>query len=137
MSVSIQRASASEGFRPGASIPLGDHDAFFPCFPCFRFPPYFQTLRKIFTILPFLIFIRRNFLRFFLKLSTTNFEFPPYFPCFSTFPPCFAKIIISPPTLTNFPPVLDKFSCFFHTLLVFCFPPTLTMMHLCITQCTH
>src|SRR6218665_2691086 len=62
------------------------------------------------------------------------------FPLFSLFqyiPLCFEKIIISPPTLTNFPPVLDKFTCFLHTLPVFRFPPTLTMMHLCITQCTY
>jgi len=26
---------------------------------------------------------------------------------------------------------------FLHTLRVFCFPPTFTMMHLCITQCTY
>ena len=35
------------------------------------------------------------------------------------------------------PPVLHKFTCFLHTLPVFRFPPTFTMMHLCITQCTY
>src|SRR6218665_1621006 len=40
-------------------------------------------------------------------------------------------------TLKNFPPVLEKFTCFLHTLCVFRFPPSLTMMHLCIIQCTY
>ena len=116
-------------------------------FPLFQIPPIFEkisdfrTLRNIFTILTFpdkfLDFHPSKFLMtFFFWSSTTNFEFSPYFPCFNTFPPCFAKIII-PPTLINFPPVLDKFTCFLHTSRVFRFPPTLTMMHLCITQCTY
>src|SRR6218665_3855246 len=29
------------------------------------------------------------------------------------------------------------FTCFLHTFCVFRFPPTLTMMHICITQCTY
>ena len=33
--------------------------------------------------------------------------------------------------------VFGKFMCFLHTLCVFRFPPTLTMMHFCITQCTY
>src|SRR6218665_2939464 len=68
--------------------------------------------------------------------STTNIEFPPYFRCFSTFPPCFAKIILSPYIHKFYPPVLRKFTCFLHTLHVFS-PTTLTTMHLCITQCTY
>ena len=36
-----------------------------------------------------------------------------------------------------FPPVFEKFTCFLHTLCVFRFPSTLTMMHVCITQCTY
>ena len=73
---------------------------------------------------------------FFLS-STKNFEFPPYFPCFSTFPPCFTKI--------NFFPYFDKFlplfsknsPAFYIHYVYFVFPPTLTMMHLCISQCTY
>src|SRR6218665_1573617 len=41
-----------------------------------------------------------------------------------------------PPTFQNLPPVFEKFNSFLHTLRVI-FPPTLTMMHLCITQCTY
>ena len=90
--------------------------------PCFRFPPY---LRKIFGLSTnflhfylfaknFLTFIRQNFWWPFFKSSTTNFEFPP----------CFAKIILSPLLLQISPPVLRKFTCFLHTLRVF-FPPLL------------
>src|SRR6218665_1784630 len=78
--------------------------------PCFRFLPYFSknfhTLWKIFTILPFpqqfLDFHPPKFLMTFFKSSTTNFEFPPYFLCFSTFPPVSRKLFF-PPTLTIFP----------------------------------
>src|SRR6218665_1188583 len=73
---------------------------------------------------------------FFLSHRPQISNFPPYFRCFSTFPPCFAKIILYPPTFTNFfPPVLRKFTCFL--ILYVYFPPTLTMMHLCTTQCTY
>src|SRR6218665_911215 len=51
--------------------------------------------------------------------------------------PCFAKIIISSLLSKLSPPVFEKFTCFLHTLCVFRFPPTLTRMHLCITQCTY
>ena len=50
--------------------------------------------------------------------------------------PLFRENYYFPPTLTNFPP-LHKFTCFLHTLRVFRFPPTFTMMHLCINQCTY
>ena len=56
------------------------------------------------------------------------------FPCFSTFPPVSRKLLF-PPTFTN-SPVFVTFTCFLHTLCVFRFSPTLTVMHLCITQCT-
>src|SRR6218665_3327312 len=70
----------------------------------------------------------------FFSSSTTNFEFP----CFSTFsrPPVSRKLLF-PPTFLNFPSVLSKFTCFLHTFCVFRFPPTLTIMHLCITQCMY
>src|SRR6218665_3711402 len=70
------------------------------------------------------------------KLLMTFFVFF-VFCLFSTFPLCFAKIIISP-HFQKFPlPVFEKFTCVLHTLCVFRFPPILTMMHLCITQCTY
>src|SRR6218665_3547750 len=92
--------------------------------PCFRFPPYF---RKIFGLSEFfynftfslkiLYFLPPNFLMTFFLVINHKFRiFPPYFRCFSTFPPCFAKIILSPLLLQIFPPVLGKFTCFLRTL---------------------
>jgi len=118
--------------------PHWGHDAFPPCF---RFPPYF---RKIFTVENFLnltfsriffgIFIRQFRWPFFSHRPQI-FKFPPIFPV--SVPPCFAKIIISP-YFDKFPLLLfEKFTCFLHTLCVFSFPPTLTMMHLCIIQCAY
>ena len=51
-------------------------------------------------------------------------------------PPASRKLLF-PPTFQHFPPVLQKFTYFLHAFCVFRFPPTLTMMHLCITQCTY
>src|SRR6218665_1184860 len=111
---------------------------------CFRFPLFsknFRAFREILTILPF----PRKISSFsFTKISDDLFlvidhKFPISHPIFAVsvhFPPVSRKLFF-PPTLTNFPPVLDKFTCFLHTLRVFRFPPTLTMMHLCITQCTY
>src|SRR6218665_3585119 len=67
-----------------------------------------------------------------------NFRIPPYFPCFNrpTFSPLFRENYYSPPTFKN-APCFRKIHLFLHTLCVFRFPPTLTMMHLCITQCTY
>src|SRR6218665_2538733 len=59
-----------------------------------------------------------------------KFRIFPYFPCFSTFPPLFRENYYFLPTLRNFHPVFKKFTGSLHTLCVFRFPPTLTMMHL-------
>ena len=53
----------------------------------------------------------------FISLEFRKFFFSAYF---STISPWFRKINV-----------------FLHTLRVFCFPPTFTMMHLCITQYTY
>src|SRR6218665_3294460 len=111
------------------------------CTPCFRFPPaifdkfsdsvenfqHFTFSRKIsrFSSAKFsddLFFSRRP--------QISNF---PLFSLFQYIPPYFAKIIISPLLSKISPPVLKEFTCFLHTLYVFRFPPTFTMMHLCIT----
>src|SRR6218665_1404830 len=56
-------------------------------------------------------------------------------------PPKFLTTFLKsfPSTFENFPPDFVKFACFYilHTLRVFRFFPTFTMMHLCITQCTY
>ena len=89
-------------------------------FPLFQISPLFSkkflTFWKISEILPFPD-----------KIS----YFRPKFPIFVR------QNLLFPPTFQNFPPVLEKFNCFLHTLCVFRFPPTFTMMHLCITQCTY
>src|SRR6218665_117891 len=99
-------------------------------FPLFQISPLFsknfRTQRKIFKLLPFLEkfldFHPPKFLMTFFLVIDHKFRISPYFCCFSTFPPCFAKIILSPPTFTNFTLVLGKFTCLIlHTLRVF--PP--------------
>src|SRR6218665_3791187 len=119
---------------PEASIPL-EAMMHFP--PVSNFPLFstnFQTLWKIFKILPF----PENFLDFHPpKFLMTFLEFPPIFLVSVHFPSVSRKLLFCPPTMKNFPPVFEKFTCFLHTLCVFLFPPTLTMMRLCITQCTY
>src|SRR6218665_2652579 len=88
------------------------------------FSNIFLSLSKIFNLLPFpeefLDFHPSKFLMTFFSHRPQILNFLPYFPCFSTFPTCFAKIIISP-YFGKFPPVLDKFTCILHALRVF--PP--------------
>src|SRR6218665_645890 len=107
---------------------------------CFRFPPIFQKFSEAVENFLNLTFSRKNSRFSSAKISDElflNFEFPPIFPVSIHFPR-FAKInYYFPPSLTNFPPVLQKFTCFLHALCAFLSPPTLTMMHLCITQCMY
>src|SRR6218665_1898310 len=64
-------------------------------------------------------------------------NFPHIFAVSVHFPPVSRKLLF-PPYFDKFPPpVLHKFTCFLHTLRVFRFPLTFTMMHLCLTQCTY
>jgi len=73
-------------------------------------------------------------------------DFPPIFDSVKNFQnvtfsrklhfPLFRENYYSP-TFRNVPPILEKSTCFLHTLCVFRFPPTLIMMHLGITQCTY
>ena len=59
-------------------------------------------------------------------------KFPPIFS--HSF--CFVKIFRSP-YFAKFTPGFITMSCFVHALCDFRLPPTLTMMHLCIPQCTY
>src|SRR6218665_2614620 len=77
-------------------------------------------------------FLHFHPLKFFFSHRPQITNLSPIFPVSVHFPP-FSRKLLFPPTLTNF--VLEKFTGFLHTLCVFRFPPTLTMMHLCITQC--
>src|SRR6218665_997883 len=94
--------------------------------------PYFKKnfrLWKIFKILPLIFPISSA------KISDLYF-FPPIFSVSVHFPRVSRKLLF-PPYFEQFPPVFQKFTCLLHTLCVFRFPPTLTMMQLCITQCTY
>src|SRR6218665_2491274 len=94
--------------------------------PCFRFFPLFskkfRTLRTIFTMLPFpekfLDFHPPKFLMTLFLVIDHKFRISPCFPCFSTFPPCFAKIIISPLVL-QISPLFDTNSPDFYILYVY------------------
>src|SRR6218665_2023109 len=104
------------------------------------FSKNFQTLRKIFTILPFpkkfLDFHPPKFLMTFFNHRPQISNFPPIFAVSVHFP-LFRENYYFPPYFDKFPPVLGKFTCFLHILRAFRVPPTLTLMHLCITQCTY
>src|SRR6218665_1757331 len=65
------------------------------------------------------------------------FLMPP-FSLFQGISPYFGKIVISP-YFFKFPPCFRRmYMLFLHALCVFRFPScSLTMMHLCITQCTY
>src|SRR6218665_3070066 len=119
----------SSHVHPGVSIPP-ETMMHFP--PCFRFSPLFsktfQTLREIFTILPF-------------PKKFSSFSYPPKFsddlffshrPQISNFPPIFLFQYISPlfrqnyyfpPTLTNFAPCFRQFHLLFTYFTCISFPP--------------
>src|SRR6218665_696883 len=105
------------------------------------FSKKFLTLWKIFNILPFpekfLDFHPPKFLMIFFLVIDHKFRISPYFPCFGPFPPVSRKLLFPLPTLTNFPPCFRKIHLLFTYFLCISFPPTLTMMHFCITQCTY
>src|SRR6218665_315795 len=108
----------------------------------FLFSKNVQTLWKIFTILPFPeTFLHHyhplKFLMTFFLVIDHKFRIYSSFSLFQyIFPPVSQKL--------SFPPYFDKCSpCFRQIHLLFTyftcisFPPTLTMMHLCITQCKY
>ena len=126
----------------GASIPPWDHDAFSPLFQIS--PPLFQkifrTFWKFLTILPF----PEKFLHFHPPKFLMTFFFFGHRPQISTSPPIFAVSVHFPLFRENysFPLLLQISPCFRQIHLLFTyftctFPPTFTMMHLCITQCTY
>jgi len=60
--------------------------------------------------------------KFLMTFFSHKFRIPPYFPCFSTFPLYFPKIIISP-TLKNCPPCFRNIHLLLHTFCAFRFSP--------------
>jgi len=123
--------------RPGVSIP---HEAMMhpPVSGSPLFPRIVQMPWENFPIWPF----PKNIFRFssakipddLFESLTQNFEFHLFISQNSTFPPISRKLLF-PPAFSNIPPDFGKCTCFLHTLRVF--PPSLTMMHLCITRCTY
>src|SRR6218665_4146450 len=103
--------------------------------------PLFSKNWKNFSILLFpekiLYFHPPKFLMIFFCHQPQIFKFPPYFLCFSTFAPRFHENYYFPPLPFKIPLCFTKLDLLLHTFCVFRFPPTLTMMHLCITQCTY
>src|SRR6218665_959612 len=111
---------------------------------CFRFPLFsknFQALWKICKIVPFpkkcFHFHPPKFMMTFLLVVDHKLRISSLFSLFQYISPLFCKNYYFPPTLKNFPLVFQKFTCFFTYFMCISLPPTLTMMHLCITQCTY
>src|SRR6218665_2966655 len=106
---------------------------------CFRFSSLlsenFRTLRKISPILLFPEKFLAEISDDLFLSSTTNFEFPPIFAVSVHFP-LFRENYYSPLTLTN-SPCFRQIHLLFTYFTFISFAPTLTMMHLCITQCTY
>jgi len=104
---------------------------------CFRFPPISKKMFRLrgilskFYLFPinFSIFLRQNFWWPFFGCWVKILSFP----LFSLFQ------YISPTISGNFlcPLWFRKIYIFFTYFMCFSFHPSLTMMHLCITQCTH
>src|SRR6218665_1147552 len=109
---------------------------------CFRFPPISETFSDFLTFFYNFTFSRKISSLSSAKISDLFFSHRPQIsnvPLFSLFQyisPCFAKIILSlyfykfPPCFRQIHLLFTYFTCIFS-------PPTFTMMHLCITQCTH
>jgi len=128
----------------GASIP-SDNDEF----PLFQITPSFRkisesgkifpTFGNISQVFPPKITISSAKINFWWPFLVTRSDFlvSPYFGKNGTFSPCFRKLINLPsPILQNFPLISCNLPGFSIGLRVFRFPPTLTMMHLCIIQCS-
>src|SRR6218665_572084 len=122
----------------GASIPP-ETMMHFP--PVSDFPPPFSknflTLKKIFTILPFsekfLDFHPPKFLMTFFSHRPQILN-SPIFPVSVHFPPISRKLLF-PTYFDKFPPILDNFICFLHTLRVFRYPLLLPMHVLDASDC--
>src|SRR6218665_1620815 len=126
----------------GASIPP-ETMMHFP--PLFQISPLFlenfRTFWKISTILPFpekfLDFHLPKFLMTFFLVIDHKFPILSIFWLFQYISPLFHGNYSFPPTFTNFSPCFRQIHLLFTYFTCIFFPPTLTMMHLCITQCTY
>src|SRR6218665_1911025 len=109
---------------------------------CFRFPPTLEQFSFSVENFQNFTFSRKISRLSSVKISDDFFSHRPQisnfllFSLFQCISLCFAKIIISP-YFEKFPPCFRKIHLLFTYLMCISFPPTLTMMHLCITQCTY
>ena len=114
--------------------------------PCFRFPPYFRKifrLREKFTFPDNIIFrfssakISDDFFLSFLLVIDHKFRISSLFSLFQYISPLFRENYYFPPYFEKCPPCFRQIQLLFTYFMCIAFPPTLTMMHLCITQCTY
>ena len=126
---------------PGASIPPQTMMHFPPVSDFPLFSKNCKVLWKISKIVPFppekmSDFHPQKFLMtFFLVIDHKILNFPPILPVLVHFPPDWRKLLF-PPYFHKFPPCFRKIHQLFTYFCVF-FPVALTVMHLCITQCTY
>jgi len=126
--------------QAGTSNPPWGNDAFSPCF---RFTHISEKLFRLCGKFSWFYFSEQMFRFSSAKISDELFfshrlqisNFPHYFRRFSTFPPISEKLF--PPYFCKFPQWFRKIYVILHTFCVFRFPPSLTMMHLCITKRTY
>ena len=111
--------------------------------PFFRFPPIFEKFSDSVENFQNFTFSRKNFRFSSAKISYDvflvidhKFRISPYFLCFPV-SPLFRENYYFPLTFKNVPLSFRKIHLLFTYFLCISFPPTLTMMHLCITQCTY
>ena len=102
----------------------------------FQISPSFQNISDLFQLFPKNCrFQPQKFLMTFFSHWLWIWNFLPIFAKTPHFLPHFGNLLF-PPTFLNFPLIL-KNVCVFYMLYVFLVPPSLTMMHLCITQCMY
>ena len=109
-------------------------------FPLFQIFPYFLKMFRLHeNVFQFCRFPTKFFgfrpLKFLMTVLIIDFEFKISSHIFAKRYIKFPIIVF--PYFWKIPLDFVRFTCFLHTLRVFRFPPTLTMMHLCITQCTY
>src|SRR6218665_2879971 len=109
--------------------------------PCFRFPPYFL---KIFRLENFQTFTSSRKISRFSSAKISDdlflvidhkFRIFPLFPLFQYISPLFPENYYFPYFANS--PRFRKIHLLFTYFICISFPPTLTMTHLCITQCTY
>src|SRR6218665_2466783 len=115
--------------------------------PCFRFqiPPIFGKFSDSEENFHNFTFSRKISSFSFAEISDDlflvidhKFRISPLFSPIQYISSSVSRKLLLPPYFDKFPPpVLDKLTCFFTYFTCISFPPTLTMTHLCITQCTY